>query len=40
MIIRKNEQYLVIVINKVNAFEAVADLGDPIVWTTIEWGGV
>jgi len=39
-VIVKTMQYLVVQITKVNAFEAIADLGDPIVWATLEWGGV
>lgn len=40
LVISKNDQYLVLIINKVNAFEAIADLGDPMVWVTIEWSGI
>ena len=27
-------------VNKINAFEAISDLGDPVVWCSIEWGGI
>ena len=39
-VISKNLQYLVVHITKVNVFEAIAELGDPVVWTDVEWGGV
>ena len=36
----KSAQYLVIHVTRINAFEAISDLGDPKVWATLEWGGV
>ena len=40
LVISKDEAYLVLIINRVNAFEAIANLGDPVLWVTIEWGGM
>ena len=36
----KDEQYLVVNITKLNVFDSIAELGDPVVWATIEWGGI
>jgi hypothetical protein len=38
-VIAKREQYLVVFVNKINAFDAIEDGGDASIFATIEWAG-
>jgi hypothetical protein len=40
LVVSKDEQYLVVNITKLDVFNSIAELGDPVVWATIEWGGI
>jgi len=39
-VLSKDERYLVVNILKLNVFDSIAELGDPVVWATVEWGGM
>lgn len=40
LIIKKTQQYIVVHITRLEVFDAVADMGDPLIWATLEWGGI